>query len=333
VITSSGTIACASEPVPTPVVRPVRALKILFVTNMYPAARNQAWGAFVWQQAEHLRRVGHHVDVLHVEGAKSRLRYVTSGWDVFSRTHKEAYDIVHAHYGLSGVPALFRWRTPLVVTLHGSDVLVGRVQPLISRAVAAFADAVIAVSPEICEKIPGELIPCGVDVNLFKPRDRTAARVRLGLTQRAKLVLFPFDPARRVKRVHLARQAVERLGLGVELLIVSGVANAEMPWYYSAADAMILCSESEGSPTSIKEALACNLPIISTDVGDVREIMSGIEGCEIVEADADALARGLERILGRQRSTPFDGRSRIMRYDQRHIIASIVRVYERIAER
>jgi glycosyltransferase involved in cell wall biosynthesis len=326
-------IACATAPVPGREGTPVRAFKILFVTNMYPVAGNHAWGTFVWQQAEHLRQAGHHVDVLHVEGAKSRLRYLTSGWDVFSQTHKEAYDVVHAHYGLSGVPALLRWRTPLVVTLHGSDVLVGRVQPLISKAVAAFADAVIAVSPEICAKIPGEVIPCGVDVELFKPRDRAAARARLGLGQRAKLVLFPFDPARRVKRVHLAQQAVERLGDGVELLIVSGIENAEMPWYYSAADAMILCSESEGSPTSIKEALACNLPIVSTDVGDVREITSGIDGCEIVEADADALARGLERVLGGRPSTPFDGRSRITRYDQRRTVASIVRVYERIAER
>jgi glycosyltransferase involved in cell wall biosynthesis len=300
---------------------------------MYPTAENQASGTFVWHQAEHLRRAGHHVDVMHVEGGKSRLRYVSSGWDVFSRTRKRIYDVVHAHYGLSGVPALFRWRTPLVVTLHGSDALVGRLQPLISKAIAAFADAVIAVSPGICATIPGEVIPCGVDVELFKPRDRVASRVRLGLAQRAKLVLFPFDPARRVKRVHLARKAVERLGVGVELLTVSGIANAEMPWYYSAADAMILCSESEGSPTSIKEALACNLPIISTDVGDVREITNGIEGCEIVEADAEALARGLERVLSRHRSTPFDGRSRMMRYDQRRVVASIVRVYERIAER
>jgi len=304
-------------------------LNILFVTNMYPHDGQPGSGAFVRQQAEYLQKLGHRVDVLRIAGDKSRLRYLTSAATVFAQTRKTPYDVVHAHYGLSAFPALFRHHSPLVVTLHGSDALVGRIQPAISRVVCSLADAVIVVSKSIAARIPGEVIPCGTDLELFKPMGRAAARARLGLPSRTRFVLFPFDPARTIKRYELARASVEALGdRDVQLLTVSGVRNEEMPFYYSAADVMILCSRSEGSPTSVKEALACNLPVVSTDVGDVREITNGIDGCHICEPSAQSLAEGLRRVFAR--NNPFDGRRSMERYDQRRTVTSIVEVYERV---
>src|SRR5262249_39427473 len=151
----------------------------------------------------------------------------------------------------------------------------------------------IVVSPKIHQKLGGEIIPCGVDLSLFSPRPKAEARRRLGLADDRKYILFPFDPNRAVKRFDIAREAVSRLaanGQDVDMLTVSKVHFREMPWYYSAADAMILCSDSEGSPTSVKEALACNLPVVSTDIGDVREIMKGISGVEITEQTPGSLA-------------------------------------------
>jgi len=306
-------------------------LRVLFVTNMYPDGDHPASGAFVSQQAEHLRKAGHQVDVLHIQSSKSRLKYLTSPIDVFARTRTKSYDVVHAHYGLSGFPALFRYQTPLVITLHGSDALVGRIQPLISRAVCSFADAVIVVSKGISARIAGEIIPCGIDLQVFRPRDREAARARLGLPLRGKLVLFPFDPLRKIKRYELARAAVATLhDPEIRILTVCGKPNEDMPWYYSAADVMVLCSESEGSPTSVKEALACNLPVVSTDVGDVREIMDGIDGCDICGANAEDLGQGLKRVLARGTGKPFEGRLSMTRYDQSRVVAAIVKVYERV---
>jgi teichuronic acid biosynthesis glycosyltransferase TuaC len=303
---------------------------VLFVTNMYPHDGNQASGAFVQQQADHLRKAGHTVDVLHIHGDESKLKYLTSPFDVFARTRAASYDVVHAHYGLSGFPALFRQHTPLVITLHGSDALVGRIQPLISRIVCALADAVIVVSKGISARIPGDIIPCGIDLGLFKGHDRASARARLGLPADGRVVLFPFHPTRAVKRYELARAAVDRLAdLGVQMLTVSGVRNEDMPWYYSAADVMILCSESEGSPTSVKEALACDIPVVSTDVGDVREILGGVAGCEICADRPESLALGLRHVFERS-SERFEGRPAMERYDQSRVIASIVRVYERV---
>lgn len=307
-----------------------RPLKVLFVTNMYPNGENPGAGAFVHQQAEHLRRWGHQVDVLHIESKRSRLKYFTSMAEVYARTRANSYDIVHAHYGLSGFPALFRHDTPLVVTLHGSDALVGHIQPFISKAVCSLSDAVIVVSKGICARIAGEIVPCGIDMGVFKPHDRRTARARLGLPAEGKLVLFPFDPARKIKRHELAQAAVDWLrDPNVRILTVGGMANEEMPWYYSAADVMILSSASEGSPTSVKEALACNIPVVSTDVGDVREIMEGIDGCEICPDNAESLGKGLKRVLDRQSERPFAARSSMLRYDQGRIVASIVKIYER----
>lgn len=310
--------------------RSAKSLKVLFVTNMYPDDSNPGFGAFVHHQAEHLREAGHQVDVLRIGARHSRLKYLRSALDVFIRTRETRYDVVHAHYGLSGVPALFRHHTPLVITLHGSDALLGRFQPLVSKAVCSLADAVIVVSKGICTRIPGEIIPCGINMEVFQPRDRAAARARLGLPENKKLVLFPFDPERKVKRYELAQAAVERLGdPDIQILAVGGKPNQEMPWYYSASDVMILSSASEGSPTSVKEALACNLQVVSTDVGDVRDIMDGIPGCEICEDDADSLSAGLRRVLDRAPYQEFSGRPFMQRYDQTRIIAAILRVYER----
>jgi teichuronic acid biosynthesis glycosyltransferase TuaC len=304
-------------------------LKVLFVTNMYPDDADPASGAFVRQQAEHLRKAGHQIDVLHIASKRSRLEYLTKPIDVFTRTRSTSYDIVHAHYGLSGFPALFRYNTPLVITLHGSDALIGRIQPLISKMVCSLADAVIVVSKGISARIAGEVIPCGIDMQVFRPHDRAAARARLGLPLCKKLVLFPFDRQRKIKRYGLARSAVDKLGdPNIEILTVGGKPNEEMPWYYSAADVMILSSESEGSPTSVKEALACNLPVVSTNVGDVREIMDGIDVCEISEGNAESLAQGLRRVLDRPRDQFFTLRSAMLRYDQSRVVAAIVKVYE-----
>lgn len=306
-------------------------LKVLFVTNMYPDDRNPGSGAFVRQQAEQLRRAGHQIDVLHIQSDGARLKYLTSGIDVFSRTRAFSYDIVHAHYGLSGFPALFRHKTPLVITLHGSDALVGHIQPWISKFVCAFADAVIVVSKGISARIAGEVIPCGINLNLFNPRDRAEARLRLGLPPQGKLVLFPFDPRREIKRYDLARASVEALGdPEIRLITVCGKSNEEMPWYYSAADVMILCSKSEGSPTSVKEALACDLPVVSTDVGDVREIMDGIEGCAICPDNVESLAREIKRVLDRPIGRRFEGHGSMQRYDQSRVVIEILRVYESV---
>ena len=303
---------------------------------MYPHTGREGYGAFVKQQVEAVRNLGHTVEVLDFRGYLSKLQYLKGAWEVYRRTRRNGYDVVHAHYGLAGLPALFRGEVPLVISLHGSDALLGRLSPWISRFVSGRADATIVVSEKIATRIPGVIIPCGVDLKVFKPIPKAAARERLKLAKDRKYVLFPFSPTRRVKRFDLAQAAVQKLanqGMDVELLSISNVPNEEMPWYYNAADAMVLCSDSEGSPTSMKESLACNLPVVSVDVGDVREIAAGIAGVEIVTQTAESIAVGLRTVLQPPQGFVFQGRQGMHRYSQSQIAESIVRVYRGILER
>src|SRR2546426_2146499 len=285
---------------------------------MYPSPEKPAYGAFVWQQAQQLRQFGHTVDVVNILGFRSKLNYLKGAVEVLQTTNRVTYDIVHAHYGLSAFPAWFRLQPPLVITMHGSDVLGTGLQSFFSRVIWRFADTVIVVSEEMRTRIPGIVIPCGVDLNVFRPYDRDEARSRLGWPKDKYLILFPFDRTRPVKRYDLAKAAVEEVaqeGIDAELVTVWSVENREMPWYYSAADAMILCSDWEGSPTSVKEALACNLPVVATDVGDIREIMSGIAGTRICKQEISEIALSLREVLGVSRRGGFDGRTAMTRYD------------------
>ena len=307
-------------------------VRILCVTNMYPSPQRPGYGAFVCQQVEQLRRFGHTVDVINILGFQSKMNYLRCTLDVMRMTSAVAYDIVHAHYGYSAYPAMFRLQAPLVITLHGTDVVgIGNIfERLCTRAVSHFADAVIVVSEGMRRRIPGIVIPCGVDLDVFKPYDRDKARSRLGWPKDRNIVLFPFDPARPEKRYDLARASVERLvqeGVDAELMTVVDVPNGEMPWCYSAADALLLCSDYEGSPTSIKEALACNLPVVATEVGDVGELLSGVAGTRICPPDAGTIARNLREVLDWSRSSEFRGRAAMARYDQALTVEKIVGVY------
>jgi glycosyltransferase involved in cell wall biosynthesis len=324
---------------------PIEPLRVLCATNMYPTDRQPTAGVFVERQVTALRALGHEVDVAVVEGWRTRRAYVGAMGALARRSRRGGYDVVHAHYGLTGLSAAFVG-APLVVTLHGSDALVGRVQPFLSRIACRRADAVIAVSSAIAERVAGvcrphadgtpsvHVIPCGVDLWRFRSIGRATAQERLALDPAHRYVLFPFDPARSIKRADIAQAVIDRLRESdpeVELLVASSVPHTEMPLYYAAADVMLLCSDSEGSPTSVKESLACNTPVVSVDVGGVREILDGVPGCTVCERDVDALASAVRTTLDRQ--TPFSGRDRAERFDERAVARRVTNVYADVIRR
>ena len=125
------------------------------------------------------------------------------------------------------------------------------------------------------------IIPCGVDFELFAPRPQAEARAALGWDPARKVVLWVGDP-RPEKRVDLAYATLEVLQgrrNDVDLHVVSKVPHESIPTYMNAGDVLLLTSDHEGSPVVIKEAMACNLPIVSTAVGDVPQVLAGVEGC------------------------------------------------------
>ena len=212
-------------------------------------------------------------------GIQEYLQYIPK---IRRELRRGEYDLIHANYGLTAPYAVTQSKLPVVLTLWGSDVV--GFDGLVTKACAWRADAVTVRSEEMRELLGRDdayIVPSGVDLKRFRPIDRTAARERVGWEQDGIHVLFPYSPEYERKNYPLAERVVDRaereLGQAISLQTIAGVDHEEMPYYHNAADCLLLTSEHEGSPNTVKEAMACNVPVVSTDVGDVRERLDGVE--------------------------------------------------------
>ncbi|HEU5182456.1 MAG TPA: glycosyltransferase [Candidatus Polarisedimenticolia bacterium] len=302
--------------------------RVLVVTSMYPSEERPAFGNFVRRQVEALRAAGSIQEVLQIEGWRSRTNYLRAIGRIRRAVNSGRHDLVHAYYGLCGFVAACQSRLPLVVTYCGSDLnpgYAGRERaPLKSRVIIALGQAAavrarrcLVRSREMQDRLlwPGararaRIIVSGLDLELFRPEARTSARRRLGWEEDRPTVLFvcsdPSLPA--VKRPELARAVlseVRKAVPGAELKIAAGLTQAALPAYYNAADLLLLTSANEGSPNVVREALACGLPVVSTRVGDVQEVLEGLRGCWVCDADPIALSsRVVEVLMSRERTDP-----------------------------
>ena len=319
-----------------------RSLSVLMITSEWPRDAGHT-AHFIVRQARCLEDAGVQVEVFPFRGAKHPLNYVTAWWRVRRRLARERFDLVHAQFGQSALLALPK-QLPLVVTFRGCDLLgnlssrdghltaAGRMLQRFCQWVARRADAVIVVSAHmrryLRHGVPAHVVPSGIDFDLFRPVPRAAARVRLGLPADERLVLFVGNPHLPRKRFPLAQQAVEILSrtLPVRFVLGWGVPHAEMPYYMGACDALVFTSRQEGSPNAVKEALACNLPIVSVPVGDVVERLHGVAGCEVCADDRpETIAAALARVLAR--GGRIAGREAVRHLDERLITQQVLTIY------
>lgn len=242
------------------------------------------------------------------------------------------YDIVHANYGLTAPAALAQPTRPVVLSLWGSDLLgtFGRMSGVCARA----ADAVIVMSDEMAAAlgpVDSHVIPHGVDMERFRPIPQAVARDRVGWDPETAQVLFPYAAGRAVKDYPRAESVVratdERFDAPVELRTLSGVPHDRMPLYLNAADALLLTSTHEGSPNAVKEAMACALPVVSTDVGDVGTLLDGVTNSHVSRTD-DGLVDGLVDVL--RSGEPSDGRRHVEPLGLARMGERIVSVYESV---
>ena len=313
-------------------------LHVLLVTNMWPTEEDPGFGVFVHQQVEALRRLGVDFDVLLIHGRRGRQVYARAVRDVRDRLRSGHYDLIHAHYVLSGLACVMARpgvpSPPLLVTHHGVEVFDGWQAPL-SAFVTARADETIVVSAAMAERLglgPESVIPMGVDLEGFAPGSRAEARAALGLGGSDELVAW-VGAERPEKRLDLARAAVNVLQVrrpDVRLHQVTGRPHSEVPLHMRAADCLLLTSSREGAPVVVKEALACDLPVVSTDVGDVAEITAEVEGCAIAAPTPEALAAALDAALEHGRVA---GRAVVERYGVDRMAERVLAAYERVAER
>jgi glycosyltransferase involved in cell wall biosynthesis len=290
-------------------------LRVLAVVGDWPSA-TCAVSAFVKTQIESLTRVGVQTEVWNL-GAhhKGSYKYWRGVLEVRRRARLGRFDLLHAHYGYSGWVARLQWHRPVVVSFMGGDVLglrapQGHVRrsslPIVAsnKLLARLADAVIVKSAHmarVLSPVPARVIANGVDTRLFHPADRTCARQHLGWADDRYYVLFPGLPSRPEKCWWLAQQAIHAAGFAVsrpiELIPLAGIPRDRVPVYMNACNALLMTSSSEGSPNAVKEALACDLPIVSVPVGDVEEVIAGVEGSVICARDPLVLGSALARVL------------------------------------
>jgi len=324
------------------------SIRVLMVTSDWLW---DSWGGpavFIARQAEFLRREGIHVDLFPFRGARHPGNYAAAWREVHQRLRHGSYDLVHAQFGQSGLTALPK-RVPLVVTFRGDDlegiigehgryILAGWLLRKLSRAVARRADAAIVVSAHMKRHLPrsvdAHVLPSGIDLDLFQPEPQDQARSRLGLPADRRLVAFVGNPDLARKRYLLAQKAVEIVNRSIptQLLVGWGQPHREIATLLNACDGLVFTSMQEGSPNAVKEALACNLPVVSVPVGDVPLRLKGVKGCELCPDDqADTIAAALERVL--RRGGRSEGRAAVQDLNERVLTERLIDIYRSVLPR
>jgi teichuronic acid biosynthesis glycosyltransferase TuaC len=270
-------------------------MRVLVVTNLVPDENAPQRGRWVRDQVAEVRARG--VEVEEFGFPRGRSNYLPATRRLRALLRRERYDLVHAHYGLAGWVARAAGARPLLVTFHGTEVRHPIVGPL-SRRLAWRADLVAAVSRALfaeedgrpgLPEVPGSaVLPCGPELGRFAPAPRTAARAALGLEPEGRYLLFPSNPTRPEKRGDRAAALAE--ATGATLLTGGSIEPEAMSTWMNAADAVLVTSDYEGFGMAAIEALACDVPVLSTPVGVAPYLLDGIEGCLCAPFDLDVWA-------------------------------------------
>ena len=331
-------------------------MRVLVVTAQYPVPERPSYGVFVAEQVRSLQASGVDVEVLFFNAKRNRLNYALSFPRIIRALASGRHDIVHTHHTytmllVAAARALTRRRVPVVLTNHEGEVTDPQMRTrtwhptsrlrhslLVKRAAARRADFLVMVSSRaaaaLAVKTPHEVIPCGVDLVKFSPLSRAECRAALGIASDAVVIFFPAGPRAEGKRFQLAETTfgIVRARVPRAILLTAGnIPHDSMPLYYSAADVVLQCSYFEASPTVVKEALACEVPIVSTDSGDTREVVAGVPNCYVTGDDPEQLAAHILDCVGRR---AVGGRDHLRRkgLGLEQTAQRIVRVYETILD-
>jgi len=317
-------------------------MKVLVISNMYPG-KSSHLGIFIKQQVEDIENEGLST-IKVVKDRKGSIAYVPFILKNIFYLLLGSYDIVHAYYGFhSALFAAIVKRRPLIITFVGSDALKessrNKVYRILQRFVVSRSNHIIAVSSKIKNILISDLgadsnkisvITFGIDFDLFKPIPQAKVKEELGFPSDKKLVLFPSNPKRIEKRFDIFNRAVELLQKENHNILPVILSNnrrpyPEVPLVMNACDVLVLTSDSEGSPTVIKEALACNLPIVSVDVGDAREVIKDATNCYICKQDPVNIAEKIKLVLNNGIRTA--ARNNIKHLSSKKIARKIIELY------
>lgn len=322
-------------------------LRVLMVTGVYPTEARPHAGTFIRTLVEALQEAGVEVEVIHPAPGPVLWRYLIAIVQIWWKTRKGNVDIVHGHYGQWCFFARLQWKVPVVaaflgddllgtVTAHGGYSTKGALIVRLSRWLCKHVDVALVKSTEMqvaAGNSEVQVLPDGVDFKLFRPLERAQMREALGWRQDGYYVLFGNNPAIPVKNIQLARASIEYLaqqGIEVELVVANGLPQIELVHYINACNAVILPSYAEGSPNIVKEAMACNVPVVATDVGDVSDVIWSTQGCSMCLPDPASFALGLLHAF--QQREPTTGREDIAHLEVSLIAQQMIAIYREIQD-
>lgn len=312
-------------------------MKVLVVcTYRSYAAKTEYMAPFVYEQIQNLRKRGIDISLFQVKGGGLKA-YLKAIPELRKQIRRTKANIVHAHYGLCGTIAVLAslWiktcRT--MVTYHGSDIN-NKSSRILSWVALHCSDSNIFVSQKLYDKAvynqnmrdKSIVIPCGVDTELFHPMDRSECRKHFNMEKEKRYILFSKMFNITVKNYPLAKAAVDKLE-NAELVEFSGYSREDAVKLMNACDCAVMTSFTEGSPQFVKEAVACGCPVVSVDVGDVRNIVTGTNNCIITGYDAERLAEAMTEVIQTGHSDNIQlGNS----YKQQYVISQILDIYKEL---
>lgn len=322
-----------------------RIPKVLIVI---PGAKVGNKCTFSIGQAAALTGIGIDVRVFYLESRTNPVKLLRSVFEITLEARRSDRNIIHAHFGtvtaLVSACASLSSGIPLIVTFHGSDLnntssadgyIRDFFQRLFSNLAAFTADSIVCVSEHVKNGLwwrreLARVVPCGIDLSLFRPIDKATCRASLGWDSSAKIIVFNNGSGSPIKRQDIVMEALEiikRDDPDTDLKILRDLEYSRVPVYLNAADCLVLCSDNEGSPTIIKEALACNLPIVSVPVGDTPEMLRGVRNTKLVRQAPNAIAEAVLDVVSAGRRS--DGRAiAAPRFDNNRIVKELVSIYD-----
>ena len=285
-------------------------MRLLIITN----GNINRLPAFVRDQLDVLKRKKDlEIDIFYRTG-HGILGYIKNLRRLNKKIREYHPDVIHAHYGLTGLLANFQRKVPVITTYHGSDIHSMGIILFLSKVSMKLSAYNVFVSNKLYniakyKRKNYEILSCGVDLGIFNQIDRREARRKIGWEIEKKYVLFSKTFDNYIKNYPLAKEAVDKLN-DVTLVEFKGFKREEAFLPINACDVLLTTSFRESGPLVVKEAMACGTPIVSVDVGDVREVIGDTEGCYICNYNADELAEALKKAFEFKGKT--NGRKRII---------------------
>lgn len=282
-------------------------MRVLHITNNFPTLKFPIFGIFVKEQIDSLNEVGISNDILFINGRENgKFEYVKGIFTIKNKINKNKYDLIHCHHALTALMLIISgksFKNKILVSFQNDPV--NENGKLLFKIIKFFADGIIFKNnSSLIIDDKSFYLPNGVNLDFFKPASRLISRKKLGLDEKNIYVLFVSSNfIRKQKRYDLFTKTLEILKNkygynNIEEIKLINCSRNQIPDYFNAVDLHLLTSDFEGSPNSVKESMACNTPVVSTNVGNVFKLLKPVYNSFVSEGNSpEELASLVNKVL------------------------------------